>query len=65
MDISTQLHAPNAFFPWREIPRHPVDRRVGGPDSRFNTTIGLSIWLSFESFISYLMKFVVIEKKRK
>jgi hypothetical protein len=29
MDVSSQLHAPDAL-----LPGHPLDRRVGGPQSR-------------------------------
>jgi hypothetical protein len=33
MGVSGQLHAPAAFTPGKE-PRHPLDRRPGGPQSR-------------------------------
>jgi hypothetical protein len=33
MDMSGQLHAPAALPPEKD-PRYPLDRRVGGPQSR-------------------------------
>jgi hypothetical protein len=33
MEISGQLHAP-AAFPREKSPRYPLDRRLGGPQSR-------------------------------
>jgi hypothetical protein len=33
MEVSGQLHAP-AALPWGRCPRHPLDRRLGGPQTR-------------------------------
>jgi hypothetical protein len=33
MDVSSQLHAPTALPPGKE-PCYPLDRRLGGPESR-------------------------------
>jgi hypothetical protein len=33
MEVSGQLHAPAAFPPGKEI-RYPLNRRLGGPQSR-------------------------------
>jgi hypothetical protein len=32
--VSGQGHAPAALYPWRKDPRYPLDRKLGGPQSR-------------------------------
>jgi hypothetical protein len=34
MDVSGQLYAPGALFPKGMSPPYPLDRRLGGPQSR-------------------------------
>jgi hypothetical protein len=34
MGVSGQRHAPAALYPRRKDPRYPLDRRLGGPQSR-------------------------------
>jgi hypothetical protein len=36
MEVNGQLHAPAALPPWKS-PRYPLDRRLGGPQSRFGS----------------------------
>jgi hypothetical protein len=33
MEVSGQIHASAALTPWKE-PRYPLDKRLGGPQSR-------------------------------
>jgi hypothetical protein len=34
MGVSGQRHAPAALYPWGKNPRYPLNRRLGGPQSR-------------------------------
>jgi len=34
MEVSGQLHAPDALLPWKKPPV-PLDRRMGGPQNRY------------------------------
>jgi hypothetical protein len=34
LEVSGQLHAPAALLPGKEPPHYPLDRRLGGPQSR-------------------------------
>jgi hypothetical protein len=34
MEVSGQFHAPASFPPGGKSPRYPLDRRLGGPQSR-------------------------------
>jgi hypothetical protein len=34
MGVSGQRHAPAALYPGGKDPRYPLDRRLGGPQSR-------------------------------
>jgi hypothetical protein len=35
VEVSGQFHAPAAFYPLVKDPRYPLDRRLGGPQSRY------------------------------